>query len=144
MLNENIKQLRKNKGYTQETLAQQLGVVRQTVSKWEKGLSVPDAELLQKLAEVLEVGVGDLLGAAAVSEKDNGEIAQQLARINEQLAIKNRRARRVWKTIGIVAAVVASLNILMMVLGYAAFGLLQYEEEPLEEVAIVEAQTPEN
>ena len=88
--------------------------------------------------------VGDLLGAAAVSEKDNGEIAQQLARINEQLAIKNRRARRVWKTIGIVAAVVASLNILMMVLGYAAFGLLQYEEEPLEEVAIVEAQTPEN
>ena len=143
MLNENIKQLRKNKGYTQETLAQQLGVVRQTVSKWEKGLSVPDAELLQKLAEVLEVDVGELLGAAAVSEKDNGEIAQQLARINEQLAIKNRRARRVWKTIGIVAAVVASLNILMMVLGYAAYGLLQYEEEPLEEVAVVETLMPE-
>ena len=143
MLNENIKQLRKNKGYTQETLAQQLGVVRQTVSKWEKGLSVPDAELMQKIAEVLEVDVGDLLGAATVSEKDNGEIAQQLARINEQLAIKNRRARRVWKTIGIVAAVVASLNILMMVLGYAAYGLLQYEEEPLEEVAVVETLMPE-
>ena len=143
MLNENIKQLRKNKGYTQETLAQQLGVVRQTVSKWEKGLSVPDAELLQKIAEVLEVDVGELLGAAAVSEKDNGEIAQQLVRINEQLAIKNRRARRVWKTIGIVAAVVASLNILMMALGYAAYGLLQYEEEPLEEVAVVETLMPE-
>ena len=143
MLNENIKQLRKNKGYTQETLAQQLGVVRQTVSKWEKGLSVPDAELLQKIAEVLEVDVGELLGASAVSEKDNGEIAQQLVRINEQLAIKNRRARRVWKTIGIVAAVVASLNILMMALGYAAYGLLQYEEEPLEEVAVVETLMPE-
>ena len=143
MLNENIKQLRKNKGYTQETLAQQLGVVRQTVSKWEKGLSVPDAELLQKLAEVLEVDVGELLGAAAVAEQDNGEIARQLARINEQLAIKNRRARRVWKTIGIVAAVVASLNILMMALAYASYGRFQYEEKPLEEVAVVETLRPE-
>ena len=80
------------------------------------------------------------MGAAAVSEKDNGEIAQQLARINEQLAIKNRRARRVWKTIGIAAAVVASLNILMMALAYASFGRFQYEEKPLEEVAVVETQ----
>ena len=48
MLNEKIKQYRKSKGYTQETLAQQLGVVRQTVSKWEKGFSVPDAEMLQR------------------------------------------------------------------------------------------------
>ena len=49
MLAENIKIIRIQKGYSQEVLAQQLGVVRQTVSKWEKGLSVPDAELLAKL-----------------------------------------------------------------------------------------------
>lgn len=46
MLNENLKQLRKNKGFTQEELADRLNVVRQTVSKWEKGYSVPDAEML--------------------------------------------------------------------------------------------------
>ena len=48
MLQENIKVFRKERGLTQEELAIRLNVVRQTVSKWEKGLSVPDAELLQK------------------------------------------------------------------------------------------------
>ena len=57
MLKENIRRLRKDKGYLQETLAEALGVVRQTVSKWEKGLSVPDADLLEKMAELLEVDV---------------------------------------------------------------------------------------
>ena len=54
MLNENIKNLRKNKGYTQEELANKLNVVRQTISKWEKGYSVPDAEMLKKLAEIFD------------------------------------------------------------------------------------------
>ena len=134
MLNENIKQLRKNKGYTQETLAQQLGVVRQTVSKWEKGLSVPDAELLQRLAEALETSVGELLGAAPVPEKDGGEVAQQLARINEQLAIRNRRARRVWKMVGLIAAVILLANVLLMVLGFAAFEGYRYEDEAIVEI----------
>ena len=49
MFSENLKTLRKQKGYTQEELAARLNVVRQTVSKWEKGLSVPDAELLLRL-----------------------------------------------------------------------------------------------
>ena len=62
MLNDNIKNLRKQKGYTQETLAQSLNIVRQTVSKWEKGYSVPDADMLEKLSDVLEVPVSDLLG----------------------------------------------------------------------------------
>ena len=53
MLSDNIKNLRKQKGYTQETLAQSLNIVRQTVSKWEKGYSVPDADMLEKLSERL-------------------------------------------------------------------------------------------
>ncbi|MBR2730722.1 MAG: helix-turn-helix transcriptional regulator, partial [Clostridia bacterium] len=55
MLNENLKRLRTEKGFTQETLAAELHVVRQTVSKWEKGLSVPDAEMLVRIAETLDV-----------------------------------------------------------------------------------------
>ena len=91
MFSENLKTLRKQKGFTQEELAARLNIVRQTVSKWEKGLSVPDAELLTRLAEVLEVPVSTLLGSAIPDDKEPDDIARQLARINEQLAVKNRR-----------------------------------------------------
>lgn len=60
MLNENIKAIRKQRGLSQEELAIRLHVVRQTVSKWEKGLSVPDSDMLVKIAEVLEASIGDL------------------------------------------------------------------------------------
>ena len=58
MLSDNIRTLRKNRGFTQEDLANRLNVTRQTISKWEKGISVPDAEMLSKLAEELETNVG--------------------------------------------------------------------------------------
>lgn len=126
MLNENIRILRKNKGLTQEELAARLNVVRQTVSKWEKGLSVPDAEMLQKIAEVLETNVSQLLGAQTLNEKEKNEVAEQLSRINEQLVIRNRRSRRMWKTIGIIAAVIVALNILLMALSYATYDSLSF------------------
>ena len=63
MLNENLKQLRKSKGLSQEELAIRLNVVRQTISKWEKGISVPDADMLIKIADIFEVSVSELLGA---------------------------------------------------------------------------------
>lgn len=62
MFQDNLKTLRKNKGFTQEELAARLNVVRQTVSKWEKGQSVPDSEMLVRLAEIFEVPVSQLLG----------------------------------------------------------------------------------
>ena len=102
MLQENIKNFRKERGLTQEELAIRLNVVRQTVSKWEKGLSVPDADMLQRLAEVLEVTVNQLLGEEREPERNRNEIAEQLARINEQLAIRNRRSRRIWTVVGVV------------------------------------------
>ena len=117
MLGENIKTLRKNKGLTQEELAIRLKVVRQTVSKWEKGYSVSDAETLQKIADILEVDIKQLLGADIETEKTNNEVAEQLSRINEQLAIKNRRSRRIWKTIGIILLTILVLYILLAIAG---------------------------
>ena len=55
MFNDNLKRIRTQKGFTQEELAIRINVVRQTVSKWEKGLSVPDADALQRIADVLDV-----------------------------------------------------------------------------------------
>ena len=57
MLKENIKSIRKSKGLSQEELAIKLNVVRQTISKWEKGLSVPDSEMLVAISEVFETPV---------------------------------------------------------------------------------------
>ena len=71
MLNENIKALRKSKGLSQQDLANKLNVVRQTVSKWEQGLSVPDSDLLIALSEALETPVSTLLGeTVAETEAD--------------------------------------------------------------------------
>jgi transcriptional regulator with XRE-family HTH domain len=113
MLGENIKMYRQKKQFTQEELAARLHVTRQTISKWEKNYSVPDAEMLVRLAEILEVQTSQLLGTEAddetqtTQEKENAT-AEQLANIAEQMAIKNRRSRRIWKTIGIVIAIIVA------------------------------------
>ena len=95
MLSENIKSFRKAKGLSQEELAMKLNVVRQTVSKWEKGLSVPDSDLLVALSEALETPVSALLGeTVAESEADDLKaIAQKLEVINLQFA-KRKDLRR--------------------------------------------------
>ena len=95
MLNENIKTIRKSKGLSQEELAVKLNVVRQTVSKWEQGLSVPDADMLISISEVLDTPVSTLLGEN-VAEKEVDELkvlSEKLEVINLQLA-RNKAARR--------------------------------------------------
>ena len=118
MLNENLKTLRKEKGFSQEELASKVHVVRQTVSKWEKGLSVPDAEMLVQIADVFEVPVSRLLGAAPVEADDDApdqrnEIAEQLMKINEQLVIKNNRTRKIIKWLIIIFLVIPAAVILL-------------------------------
>ena len=116
MLGENLKLYRQKKGHTQESLAIQLHVVRQTVSKWEKGLSVPDAETLQRIAETLEISVNDLLNTPAEeAPPPQNDVALQLARLNEQLAIRNRRGRLAWKTAGITFAVLLLIGVVLLV-----------------------------
>lgn len=116
MLSENLKLYRQKKGHTQESLAIQLHVVRQTVSKWEKGLSVPDAETLQRIAETLEISVNDLLNTPAEeAPPPQNDVALQLARLNEQLAIRNRRGRLAWKTAGITFAVLLLIGVVLLV-----------------------------
>lgn len=132
MFSENLKALRKARGMTQEELAARLHVVRQTVSKWEKGLSVPDAELLIRLAEVLDTTVGQLLGADIPEDGESrNDLADQLARINEQLAIRNRRGRFILRLVLGILAVMAASTLLLLVLGYGAF---QSFQDPVDTV----------
>lgn len=92
MLNENIKHFRKAKGISQEEMAVKLNVVRQTVSKWENGLSVPDADVLIHMAKLLDVSVSRLLGIETDSS-DDLNLSEELEKLNEQLAKINRREK---------------------------------------------------
>lgn len=138
MFNENLKTIRQSKGFTQAELAIKINVVRQTISKWEKGLSVPDADTLQKIAEVLEVDVSQLLGAEVPKEDNKNEVAEQLARINEQMAIKNRRSGRIWKTIGITLLVLVILYVVCAILAISTFNGVKSSSVQEEEVVIEE------
>lgn len=116
MLNENIRNLRKAKGLSQEELAMKLNVVRQTVSKWEKGLSVPDSSLLVSLAEELDTSVSTLLGETVPEEGLNEEslksISEKLEVINLQLAKRNQRSVRTIRCLLImVCAVIVAVSI---------------------------------
>ncbi len=95
MLSKNIQSIRKSKGLSQEELAIKLNVVRQTVSKWERGLSVPDSEMLISISEVLEVPVSTLLGETIIESPidDLKALSEKLEVINLQLA-QNRAAKR--------------------------------------------------
>lgn len=115
MFGENLKAMRKAKGYTQEELAIKLNVVRQTVSKWEKGLSVPDADILSKIADILDTKVSILLGGTISDEIDENTVAEQLAKISEQLAIKNGRNKKIWKIIGITLLIIVLFNIILVI-----------------------------
>ena len=120
MFAENLKKIRKDKGYTQEIIAEKLNVVRQTVSKWEKGLSLPDVDMLSKIANVLETDVNILLDGQ-ITTTDQSEIVKQLAKINEQLTIKNRRYKKIMKTIAIILLIIVIFGILLVILNIGTF-----------------------
>lgn len=92
MISENLKRARKVKGISQEEMAVKLNVVRQTVSKWENGLSVPDAEMLLKISVLLEVPVSDLLGIEPKHHTDE-DLAQELVRRNRELASRDQERK---------------------------------------------------
>ena len=119
MLGENISALRKTRGMSQQTLADSIFVTRQTISKWEKNLSVPDADALVRLADALDTTVQSLLGQGDAASAEPGEIAAALSRINDQLAIQNRRRSRIWRIIALVIGLYLAFNALLLVLGYA-------------------------
>ena len=120
MFSENLKNLRKEKGFSQEELAERLHVVRQTVSKWEKGLSVPDADLLIRITEIFETSVSALLGDTVESSGDKNIIAQKSEQLNALLAEKNRRSRRIWKVVVITLISITVVTVLLFIFSFSA------------------------
>ena len=117
MLNENIKALRKSKGLSQEELAVKLNVVRQTISKWEKGLSVPDSDMLISISEALETSVSTLLGDTIeeATPDDIKALSEKLEIINLQLARKKATRQKIihWGFISLCVIVVGIFALLV-------------------------------
>ena len=100
MLKDNLKTLRKNKGLSQEELSIKLNVVRQTISKWETGLSVPDAEMLVTISELFETPVSEILGES-IEEKETNDlkvISEKLeVLMNNYQLVKNKKEKeKLW------------------------------------------------
>lgn len=118
MLNETIKTIRKSKGLSQEELAVKLNVVRQTISKWEQGLSVPDSDMLLSISEALETPVSTLLGETVIESKvdDLKAISEKLEIINLQLAQKKIARRKTvhWLFISLCAVLVTISAVLIV------------------------------
>ena len=116
MLSETIKAIRKAKGLSQQELAVKLNVVRQTVSKWEQGLSVPDSDMLISISEALETPVSTLLGETVLeTEVDTLKaISEKLEVINLQLAQRKTTRRKVirWLLISLCAIIVMIFAVL--------------------------------
>ena len=117
MLSENLKAIRKSKGLSQQELAVKLNVVRQTVSKWEQGLSVPDSDMLISISEAFETPVSALLGEIVIeTEVDSLKaISEKLEVINLQLAQRKTTRRKMiqWSLISLCAVIVIFFVILL-------------------------------
>lgn len=125
MLNENMKAIRKSKGLSQEELAVKLNVVRQTISKWEQGLSVPDSDMLISISEALETPVSTLLGETVMESKvdDLKAISEKLEIINLQLAQKKTTRRKIlhWLLISL-CMVIVTISVVLIVLNSPYLG----------------------
>ena len=119
MLNENIRVIRKSKGLSQEELAIKLHVVRQTISKWEQGLSVPDSDMLIAISEALETPVSTLLGETVQESQadDLRAISEKLEIINLQLAQRKATRRKIihWLLISFCVVIVIIFAVLLEV-----------------------------
>jgi putative transcriptional regulator len=133
MLNKNMKALRKAKGLSQEELAIKLNVVRQTVSKWEQGLSVPDAGMLIQIAEALDTTVNILLGEELLGEEilDSEKtdhyktLADKLEMLKKQYSKQNEHRRQIWRIVFTVVFVVSVIELIRYLFFFGSIHLIK-------------------
>ena len=140
MLNENIKALRKAKGLSQEELAIKLNVVRQTISKWEKGLSVPDAGMVIQIADVLDTTVNVLLGEEIPKSEEadfTKTLAAKLEVLNEQYSKQNEHRRKIWRIVFAAILVVSVASLIRYVFFFSSIYQMKSIEEASTSVTVI-------
>lgn len=127
MLGENIKKMRQSRAWSQEELGYRINTTRQTISKWEKGYSVPDASVLNDLAGIFECSVGELLGENIDAEENSESIANKLENLNIILARRNERWGNFWKNLGKIILIVFVVSVILVLLVIFLFSAVKFE-----------------
>lgn len=138
MLNDNLSRIRRERGLTHEALATRLNVVRQTVSKWENGTAVPDADMLCRIADALDASAAELLGSPAPRDgMDMAAIAKSPAEINAQPASRSKRSGAALKLIP-----GAAIGLLLLIaLALALHACTGIETDAAEQAVAAEASS---
>ena len=139
MLNENIKNIRVSKGLSQEEFAVRLNVARQTVSKWERGLSVPDSDMLVSISEVLRTPVSVLLGETVTGAEtdDLKAISEKLEVINLQLARRKTTTRKVLQSFFILLCAVIIIGYIIVIMAGSSYLAWDLSDPELAAAAVI-------
>ena len=124
--NNRLYQLRKQKGLSQEELANRLNVSRQTVSKWEVGDSTPDMEKLIAMSDLFDVSLDRLVMGKEDEEKPPISAKSEFATVlNEKVLTSNnkKKAKRILKIVGIIAAAILLIDVISMFIYFAVNGI---------------------
>lgn len=126
MLGDNIKKMRQSRGWSQEELGYRISTTRQTISKWEKGYSVPDASILNDLSELFDCSVGELLGENIVADENFESISNKLENLNIILARRNERWSRFWENLGKIILIVFAVSVTLALLSILLFSAVTW------------------
>lgn len=126
-LGEKLSKLRKEYNYTQEQLADILGVSRQSISKWESDIAYPETEKLIELGKLFECSM-DYLLKEDITDK-NGSSSQALDQKFEELgkkiiSEKNKpKLKKILKILGIALAVVFAIDFISLIVYFLFIGI---------------------
>ena len=125
-LGEKLSKLRKEYNYTQEQLADILGVSRQSISKWESDIAYPETDKLIELGKLFDCSM-DYLLKEDVTEKNGAQASGFTEKVEEisrkVMTDKNKgKAKKILKVIGIVLAAVLAVDIISMILYFCVLG----------------------
>lgn len=126
--NNRLYELRKQKGFSQEELANRLNVSRQTVSKWEVGDSTPDMEKLIAMSDLFHVSLDQLiLGKEPETPASTAPKSELMDVIHEKVLTpqNKKKAKSVVKIIAIIFGVVLLVDVISMIVYFAVNGIPQ-------------------
>lgn len=138
-LNEKIYNLRKNAGYSQETLAEKTGVSRQSVSKWETGESVPEIDKILTLSKIFSVTTDYLLNddyEEEIKTEENTVSVEIKEIVARKEAVKNKTPKYAW-LVGVILAVIGVSILLRVLIPVFAASMFMVKTN----AEVVEAQT---
>lgn len=123
--NNRLYQLRKQKGFSQEELANRLNVSRQTVSKWEVGDSTPDMEKLVAISDLFDVSLDMLIMGKDAPAPEAAPAKSELVDVINQKVLtpdNKKKAKSALKTAGIIAGIILLIDFISAIIFFALNG----------------------